>query len=344
MSTPPTDRTASPTTGIEVRIDADRPITIVSDLHLGDGSASDAFMGKDAQLMEVIAEVAAEQGVLVINGDAIDLLQAHDLTPVLKAHGPLLRAIADLAVRARVIYLTGNHDHDIAVYRDFLRWEVAQRLWIGPDVAVQHGHQFDPFIGEDVHHAGLVTRAHHAIERRFGVWLRIPLHDFYTLPNRLMFYGSYRLWQLASLRNRLYRLIGLRARADRAQRYMDYWVQSEAGDPMTLTFPALAYGAQSGARTVVCGHAHMPGNFVHDGVRYVNTGSWTFGQAQVTRIHRGEVEVRDRRSGRTYTDALYRPVLSGALKGLTFERWWRNQYLGYLRFRKGELRRRGVSG
>lgn len=329
---------------IEVRIGADRPITIVSDLHLGDGSASDAFMGKDAALMEVIAEVAAEGGVLVINGDAIDLLQAHDLTPVLKAHGPLLRAIADLAVRARVIYLTGNHDHDIGVYRDFLRWEVAQRLWIGADIAVQHGHQFDPFIGEDVHHAGLVTRAHHAIERRLGVWLRIPLHDFYTWPNRILFYVSYRIWQLTAIRNRLYRAVGLRARADRAQRYMDYWVQSEAGDPMTLTFPALAYGARAGARTVICGHAHMPGNFEHEGVRYVNTGSWTFRQAQVTRIADGRVEVRDRGTGRVYDDTLYRTVLSGALAGLTFERWWRNQYLGLLRFRKGELRRRGIQG
>ena len=81
----------------DIRIVGDRPVTIVSDLHLGDGSPSDAFMGKDGLLMELVEEVSQEQGVLVINGDAIDLLQAKDMTPVLKAHGPLLRAIADLA-------------------------------------------------------------------------------------------------------------------------------------------------------------------------------------------------------------------------------------------------------
>ncbi len=325
---------------MEVRIPAGRPVTVVSDLHLGDGSPSDAFMGKDRLLMDLIAEIGAEKGVLVINGDAIDLLQAHDLTPVLKAHGPLLRAIADLAQRSQVFYLTGNHDHDLRVYKDFLRWEVAERLWLGDDIVIQHGHQFDPFIGADVKKSGTFTRVHHAIERRFGVWLRIPLHDFYTLPNRFTFWLGYRLWRVVALRNKIYRTIGLKKRADRSQHYMDYWVQSESGDPMTLTFPALKFGADSGARAVVCGHSHMPGNFVRDGVRYVNTGSWTFQQAQVTRIENGEFQVQDRLSKRVYTDALYHTVLSGDLHGLNFERWWRNQYLGWLRFRKGELHRR----
>ncbi len=325
-----------------LRISADRPVTIISDLHLGDGSRSDAFMGKDRLLMDLVDEVGRENGVLVINGDAIDLLQAHDLTPVLRAHGPLMRAIADLAGKTRVIYLTGNHDHDIRVYRDFLRWEVAGRLWIGEDISVQHGHQFDPFIGEDVKAASLMTRVHHGVERQFGVWLRIPLHDFYTLPNRLTFWLGYRLWRVTSARNRLLRLVGLTAVADRSQRYMDYWVRGEAGDPMTLTFPALAYGSTSGARAVVCGHAHMPGNFVENGVRYVNTGSWTFRQAQVTRLVDGEFTVKDRITGREYGSDLYRTALSGELQHLQFERWWRNEYLGWLRFRKGELKKSGL--
>ncbi len=323
----------------ELRLTRDRPVTIVSDLHLGDGSASDAFMGKDALLMEVLDEVARENGLLVINGDAIDLLQAHDMTPVLKAHGPLLRAIADLATRARVIYITGNHDHDLRVYRDFLRWEVVERLWID-GVAIQHGHQFDPFIGPDVKGQALMTRAHHGVERAFGVWLRIPLHEFYSLPNRLTFWLGYRFWQATALRNHVLRRVGLRKMADRSQQYMDYWVRGEAGDPMSLTAPAFAYGRAMGAEAVVCGHAHMPGNVVRGGVRYVNTGSWTFTQTQVTRLVDGMLTVRDQVTGRVYGDELYGPVLAGELEDLHFERWWRNEYLGWLRFRKGELKRR----
>lgn len=324
---------------LDVRMAGDRPVTIVSDLHLGDGSPSDAFMNKDGLLMEVVDEVAREHGVLVINGDAIDLLQAKDMTPVLKAHGPLLRAIADLAQKSRVIYVTGNHDHDIAVYRDFLRWEVTERLWID-NASIQHGHQFDPFIGPDVKAASLATKIHHGVEHLFGVWLRIPLHEFYTLPNRFTFWLGYRAWQLVALRNRALTALGLGALTVRSQHYMDYWVRGEAGDPMLLTAPSLRYGRTSGASAVVCGHAHMPGNFVHDGVRYVNTGSWTFRQAQVTRLVDGAFTVRDRITGHEYGKELYVPVLAGELEELHFERWWRNEYLGWLRFRKGELKRR----
>lgn len=323
----------------DIRIVGDRPITIVSDLHLGDGSPSDAFMGKDSLLMELVEEVGQEHGVLVINGDAIDLLQAKDMTPVLKAHGPLLRAIADLAAKARVIYLAGNHDFDIRVYRDFLRWEVADRLWVD-NIAIQHGHQFDPFIGPDVRASTVATRVHHSVEHAFGVWLRIPLHDFYTLPNRLTFWTAYRLWQIMALRNRVLTAVGLKAMTVSSEQYMDYWVRGEAGDPMSLTFPALEFGTSSKATAVVCGHAHLPGNLVHNGVRYVNTGSWTFRQTQVTRLVDGVFTVRDRLTGMVYGDERYRSVLAGDLQDLHFERWWRNEYLGWLRFRKGELKRR----
>ena len=72
----------------------------------------------------------------------------------------------------------------------------------------------------------------------------------------------------------------------------------------------------------------------------MNTGSWTFRQAQVTRLEAGVFTVRDRISGIEYGRQLYNTVLAGELDDLHFERWWRNQYLGWLRFRKGELRRR----
>jgi hypothetical protein len=88
----------------------------------------------------------------------------------------------------------------------------------------------------------------------------------------------------------------------------------------------------------------MPANVVLDGVRYVNCGSWTFGWAQYAVLDNGVATVRDWLSGRVYGDELYRPLLDGDLDRLTFDRWWRNQYLGWFRYRSGELRRTALHG
>lgn len=324
----------------EHRIPADRPVWFVSDLHLGDGAASDAFMAKDRHLAELIDEIDAADGWLVIVGDAVDLLQANDITPVVKAHGRLLRKLGELAGKGRVIYLHGNHDHDIRVYQDLFRFEVCARLWVGDEVVAMHGHQFDPFIGEDVQHAGWATRVHHTLERRLGVWFRFPLHDFYSPANRFFLWFSYRVWQLQKLRNGLFRRIGLGRIADRSEAFTTFWAKHEAGDAMCMTRPALAWARSHGARAIVCGHSHMPGNLEVDGVRYVNTGSWTFQWAQAVKLVDGQFTVADRLSGRVYGDELYRPLLRGELDHVTFDRWWRNQYLGWFRFRSGELRAR----
>lgn len=331
---------SSPTDFREIRIPADRPVWFVSDLHLGDGSASDAFMGKDRLLLALLDEVDAERGTLVIVGDAVDLLQAHDFTPVVRAHGKLLRRLSDLAGDGRCIYLHGNHDHDMRMYQDLLRFDVAARLWIGDDVVVMHGHQFDPWIGEDVLSAGLATRMHHGLEKLLGTWFRLPLHDFYSPGNRVFLWTAYRAWQLLKARNWVLRRVGLGAMAARSEAFTTFWSKNDAGDPMGIARPALAWARTHGAKAVVCGHSHMPGNVEEGGARYINTGSWTFHWAQATRYADGAFTVRDRVTGRTYGDELYRPLMSGELDHVTFDRWWRNQYLGWFRFRTAELRQR----
>lgn len=331
--------TVAETPARELRIPADRPVWLVSDLHLGDGSRSDAFMGKDRLLLQLLDRVAAEGARLVICGDAFDFLQAHDFTPVIKAHGKLLRRLGELAAGPGVWYLHGNHDHDMHVYSDLLRFEVCARLWIGDDVLVQHGHQFDPWIGEDVKGAGLATRLHHGLEYQLGAWLRLPLTDFYSGWLRGFLWLAHKAWLVVRARNAVLRRLGFEELARKSEDFFDYWAQNDAGNPMRMTLPALRYARSRGAKTVVCGHTHMPGTFELDGVRFVNTGSWTFQWAQAARYADGAFEVRDLISGKVYGDQLYRRLLDGELDAVTFGRWWRNQYLGWFRFRNAELRR-----
>ena len=56
-------------------LSADQRIYFISDLHLGDGTRSDCFMGKDNELMRLIEQIQLERAHLVIVGDAIDLHQ-----------------------------------------------------------------------------------------------------------------------------------------------------------------------------------------------------------------------------------------------------------------------------
>lgn len=312
---------------------------IVSDLHLGNGGRSDSFMGKDRAMFALLERVRAAGARLVINGDAIDFLQAGDFTRVIKAHGKLLKAFADLAHESGIWYLVGNHDHDLHIYRDLLRFEVCDELWIGDDVLVEHGHRFDPWIGADLHGSDFATRVHHWIEATFHTWIRLPMADFYTWGNRLSFWAfhKYALWLKA--RNALLSRIGAHATVRKSEFFLSYWTRNEAGDPMAMFQPAVTAARAAGARTVVCGHTHMPANVAVEGVRFVNCGSWTFGWAQYAVLDGGVVTVRDWLSGREYKDELYRALLDGELEGLSFERWWRNQYLGWFRYRSGELRR-----
>lgn len=331
---------AGPSQSVERRIDADRPVYIISDLHLGDGGRNDTFMGKDRELLALLDEVREKNARLVIAGDAIDILQAGDLTSVIRAHGKLLGALSQLSATHDVYYLCGNHDDDLRVYRDLLRFDVCNRLWIGDDVVVQHGHEFDDWIGPQMATASFLTKLHHSVERACNVWIRLPMADFYNWGNRLAFWLFHKFWLYLTVRNAILRRLGATEAIRRSDWVIDYWVRNEAGDPMTMTRPAVAYARRNGARYVVCGHAHMPGNVDFDGVRYVNTGSWTFGWSQYAKWDGADFVVRDWLSGREYRDALYRPLVDGDLDRLTFARWWRNQYLGWFRFRSGELRNR----
>src|SRR4051812_44209341 len=85
-------------------------IAILSDLHVGDGSASDLFGDKDDLLLSVMAREGDAADVVVVNGDAIDHLQGGDNARIERAHPRLFDALRRLSRERPVLYVLGNHE------------------------------------------------------------------------------------------------------------------------------------------------------------------------------------------------------------------------------------------
>lgn len=320
-----------------------QPIWFISDLHLGDGTTSDVFFGKDRHLIALIDRVDREGAHLVICGDAIDFHQAWSFLRVLRAHQDLFRALSRLARSGRVTYIVGNHDYDISVFRDILNFRVCDELHIGERILARHGYEYDAYTSAHLQD-GWHTKIHHTIERWLNTWVRIPLAEFYTMPNRLLFWLAHKIGWAAWLANQLGQRLGQADWGDELLARLDLFTHSNLGDSMGIFRPAW-HDAQHGSFPVVlCGHSHLPG-IVRSGDRaYANTGSWTFASSQYIHWDGERLTCADWITGRTYGDELYRSMLDGTLYERDFFQWWRENYMGLLRFREGEERRGRLRG
>lgn len=331
------------TTMVE-EIPDDRVFWFISDLHLGDGTPSDAFFGKDQHLIALVETVESDpDAMLIIGGDAIDFHQAWSFTRIVRAHQELLAALSRLARQGRLIYVVGNHDYDLSLYREILNFRVCDELHIGDRVLVQHGYQYDPFLeGQLENQTG--TKIHHLIERYLDTWLRIPLGEFYTFANRLMFWGVHKIGLLTWAWAQLARPLGFRASADASMRKLDFWARSNMGDPMCIFKPVMQRLRESRWQYIVCGHSHLPGVVPQGDKAYANTGSWTFASSQYLVWDGEQMRCRDWITGREIGPQYYEPLLDGSVDEKDFWQWWRENYMGFLRFREGEERRGRLRG
>ncbi len=325
-------------------VDASVPLWIISDLHLGDGTPSDVFFDKDRQLVALIDRADRCGAVVAINGDAIDFHQAWSLDRVLRAHPLLFSAMSALARKGRLIYVVGNHDWDIALFREILHFRVCDELRVvdadGAIVGVvTHGMEFDPYIQSQLESGQWDTKIHHMIERGLDTWIRIPLGEFYTLANRLSIWAGHKLGLFHRFRERIRSVFwGVDPSRPRPRwlENLDFWAQSNMGDSMGIFRPACAHLQASELRFLVCGHSHVPGVVTRNGKSYANTGSWTFRSSTYVVWDGRTVTCRDWISGREFGEELFEPMLSGWIYERTFFDWWRENYLGWFRFREGE--------
>ena len=93
-------------------------------------------------------------------------------------------------------------------------------------------------------------------------------------------------------------------------------------------------------RWVVTGHSHFPGHVqIAEERIYINTGSWTFNSSQYALWDGEKFEVRDWITQKVYTDRAYQPLIERRFKHMGFLEWWRENYMGWLRYRVGEVGR-----
>ncbi|MGC6508678.1 MAG: metallophosphoesterase [Myxococcota bacterium] len=325
---------------IQRNLSADERLYFVSDLHLGDGTPSDTFMNKDSLLIELIDKIAEEKAKLVIVGDAIDFHQAWSMSRVIRAHALLMRRLSELAAEHGVIYIWGNHDYDISLFRDLLRFDVCSSLTLDDKVLIQHGYEYDPFIGPNLEQTHLATQAHHLIERILNTWIRLPLENFYNFENRLAFWCFHKLVLAIKARDKLYRSIGKADWCGKTESYLQYWTMNQIANPAGIFYHASQFVQDSSYQHLLTGHSHLPGNVpLGDGKSYINTGSWTFSSAQYAIWDGERFTVKDYITQREYTDQAYKPLIEHRFSHMDFLAWWRENYLGWLKFRVGEVGR-----
>jgi UDP-2,3-diacylglucosamine pyrophosphatase LpxH len=313
-----------------VRLPLDRRVCLISDLHLGDGGASDAFGTKDARLRAFLDRVASRADALVIVGDGFDVAQAWSIDRILDAHREVIEDLVALSRVIDVYYLRGNHEGSAAAVRAVpLRY--ADQLMIGDRIRVEHGNAYDPHNLPGDRGAFLAARVHAVIEAVIRAPVRVPMRKHYHWSTRLGHWVFYRYGQWQAALGRLDRVLGRGDRARERLEFLDYWGRGEWGDPHGLLRAAPAALGAAAVDVLVCGHSHQPGVVAVPGGTYVNTGSWTFEDSTYAICDHGRIEVRRWPDGVAIGDEEYRGIL-GPHADKTFFDWWAAHYRGYLRY------------
>jgi UDP-2,3-diacylglucosamine pyrophosphatase LpxH len=332
-------------TPIVETLDADTCIWFISDLHIGDATPCDVFFGKDRHLIALLNRVEKQGATLVIVGDAIDFHQAWSFSRVLAAHQELFAAMSRLARERRLLYVIGNHDYEITLFEKILNFRVCDELHVGDQILVVHGWQYDPYLSKTIGKGHQwSTTVHHLFERYLNTWLRIPIGEFYTLGNRLMFWIAHKLALAGRMYASMMRLLGRPWSSQALNDYLSYWARGNMGDSMGMFRPIMAALDEGPWPNILAGHSHLPGIVPRSGGRYINTGSWTFSSSHYVVWKDREISCRDWITGREFGSEFYQPLIDGVVYHKDFWQWWREHYMGFLRFRDGEERRGRLRG
>lgn len=257
---------------------SDRPIFVISDLHIGDGGPRDNFSHggqRPKQLEKFLDYVAGHNGELIIVGDLLDFWQASFSRVVVKN-----KKLIDRLGQTDATYVVGNHDIDLVSFIDdkLLSPALFQRL-SGPftrkiggkTFKFMHGHEVDPFNAGDTPSWGRMMAIFAGIcEDKVGS----PMLQNEPLESILTRIGE---WFLKVVADGYAKFKGPKTKSAKEQ-----LTPAQNRDRAAEMLAKYAADRQAESYDVaIVGHTHEPGQI---GDWYFNTGSWATTNNNFVRI------------------------------------------------------------
>jgi UDP-2,3-diacylglucosamine pyrophosphatase LpxH len=245
-----------------------KPIFVISDLHLGNGSRLDQFnrSGAEPLFWRFLDYVADQEGSLIIVGDLLELWR-FQLSEVIDHRQPLLERLAEI----RPVYIPGNHDslameahrtlaHPLFQYiRSPFTVSIGQRRY-----RFMHGHELDPFISQRLYQRSLPG----CVSSTFIVKDRICRWTDNRIQEWFLRYGEYLMGMFHGWTgNPLHRIHpALHGQVQRKTRRPSYTLRVQK-----MLSRYLHDKDRQVYDVVVVGHSHQVGRY---GNWYFNSGCW----------------------------------------------------------------------
>jgi UDP-2,3-diacylglucosamine pyrophosphatase LpxH len=258
----------------------EKPLFVISDLHIGNGGPRDTLDNLDKRHLidSFLNHVQMENGELVILGDMIDLWR-FGLSSVVKTHRDLLDRLSEM----NVTYIPGNHDQAISLLQrpgqavhpffDKIATPCTHQIG-GRKFHFMHGHELDPINGRIGPNVGK------ALGLSAGIieWAKgAQVFSSEILGEALLELGERILAQYYALTQGFKRCLGCaRGCCDMTDR-KTLKTQHEHN----MLYRHNNSRISNGHDVIVSAHTHKPGIF---GDWYYNSGSWTGDASTFLRI------------------------------------------------------------
>lgn len=281
-----------------------RRITVVSDLHLGDGSNADDFFTSQSEpyFDHLLREVADDPDHhLVLLGDIFEMWQ-FSMESILERYSRQMALLFELGRRGRVTWVIGNHDYEpLYLYVDagiIFSMDLKESFFL-PELGLYavHGHMQDPHAYRLVPLPG--REGYYQVSRRFVWHLKYLERRFPDIDERLARFGKFLMrysrsvFEFATAFSRVERAEARRIFQEVEASLLGYVPPSISGVGPDDPWEKAAFDmmeADERIRVVLMGHTHRPRWVTQGACCYINTGSWCYANRFPCTYARADIE------------------------------------------------------